>query len=397
MLPLRGYLEYGVCFLNFRHMDNAIMLDTTSDLTLKLHMRQCIQKVATGPEYSKDLSYQEAYDAMRHILTGKADPVQTAVYFIALRMKRETDEENRGTLQALIDNAHISTAAVDEVLDISDPYDGYTRGVPASSFIPAVLATMGVASVLHGLEQVGPKFGATHHKVLRAAGLNVDLSPNEATAQLERVGWTYIDQRQFAPQLHALIPLRQRIIKRQILTTVETLLGPIRGKHKTHCMGGYVHKAYPAIYASLARQAGFTSAMFVRGMEGGIIPSLQQAGKLFYYYQQGEEQQRDLAPGDIGITADVRAVPLPVDLPAAPVLGDEIATMVDSDALATHAAQLGMAALGGEKGLMYDSICYATAIALQHLGQYDSLAAAASAVRAVLDSGKALNTFKAVA
>lgn len=37
-------------------------------------------------------------------------------------------------------------------------------------------------------------------------------------------------------------------------------------------MGGYVHTAYPPIYEYLARQAGFTSAMFVRGVEGGIIP-----------------------------------------------------------------------------------------------------------------------------
>jgi len=36
-------------------------------------MRQCIQKVATGPEYSKDLSFDEAYESMRAILAGDAD------------------------------------------------------------------------------------------------------------------------------------------------------------------------------------------------------------------------------------------------------------------------------------------------------------------------------------
>lgn len=371
------------------------MTDSNTVANLRLHMRQCIQKVATGPEYSKDLSQKDAYHAMRHILSGEADPVQTAVYFIALRMKRETDEENRGTLQALIDTAAISTSQVDEVLDISDPYDGYSRGVPASSFLPALLASMGVPCVLHGLEQVGPKFGATHHKVLKAAGVNVDLEPPAATAHLEKTGWTYIDQRRFAPRLHDLLPIRQRIIKRQVLTTVETLLGPIRGKRKTHCMGGYVHKAYPAIYASLARQAGFDSALFVRGMEGGIIPSLQQSGKLFYYHDKGTEQQLDLSPQDAGVAASVRAIPLPDDLPPAPMIGDEIATLVDSDALAAVAARQGMAALAGETGLMYDSLVYAASIALVHLGRYDSLAAAATAVRATLDSGKALATLRA--
>ena len=105
-----------------------------NDLNLQLHMRQCIQKVATGPDYSKDLSFEEARDAMRAILTDDIDPVQTSILFIALRMKRETDEENRGILQALIDTSEHATAAVDEIVDISDPYDGYARGVPASPF-----------------------------------------------------------------------------------------------------------------------------------------------------------------------------------------------------------------------------------------------------------------------
>jgi len=371
-----------------------------TDIEPKLHMRQCIQKVATGPEYSKDLSYEDAYHAMRFILEDEADPVQTAIYFIALRMKRETDEENRGTLQALIDASTISTANVDEVVDISDPYDGYTRGVPASTFIPAVLAALGVPAVLHGLNEVGPKYGATHHKILKAAGVDVSLLPADATKQLETIGWTYIDQAQFAPKLHDLIPLRQRMIKRQILTTVETMLAPIRGQQKTHYMGGYVHKAYPPIYAALARHTGFDSAMFVRGVEGGIIPSLQQSGRLFFYEDKAgdEVQQRDLAPGDVNITAKTRAIPLPDDLPPAPQ-GDSIAASVDSEALAERAAQLGIAALGGEKGMMYDSLVYSASIALAHVqaARYENISAAADAVRAVLDSGKALEALRAAA
>ena len=360
-----------------------------SEANLALHLKQCIQKVATGPEYSKDLSYTEAYQAMQHILTGTADPVQTAIYFIALRMKRETDEENRGTLQALMDGSIISQASVDELVDISDPYDGFTRGVPASSFVPAVLAAMGVPAVIHGLASVGPKYGATHHKVLKAAGINTQLTPEQATQQLEQVGWTYIDQASFAPQLHALIPLRQRMVKRQILTTVETMLGPIRARTKTYCMGGYVHKAYPPIYASLARQAGFQTAMFVRGVEGGVIPSMQQAGRLFAYQDQGAEYQVDLAPQDLGIVAETRAVPLPPEL----IPTDD--ALIDSDALAAQAARLGLAALAGERGLTYDSLVYACAICLSHLKRYPDLQMAATAVRSVLDSGQAIKFFKA--
>ena len=356
-------------------------------------MRQCIQKVATGPEYSKDLSFDEAYESMRAILSGDADPVQIAIYFIALRMKRETHEENCGILQALIESAEIVHADVDELVDICDPYDGYTRGVPASPFIPIVLAALEVNAVSHGLNEVGPKYGATHHKVLKAAGVRVDLTPTEAAQQIENIGWAYIDQSAFIPKLHDMIPLRQRMIKRQVLTTVETMLGPIRAK-KTHLMGGYVHKVYPPIYAKLAKHTGFDSAMFVRGVEGGIIPSLQQAGRLFYYYGDEAQQQRDLAPSDVGIKATTRAVPLPKDLPRIES-ADNIASKIDITAMSQVAADLGMAALAGEKGTMYDSLVYSTAICLCHLHRFDNMQAAANAVRTVLDSGAALDKLKA--
>ena len=365
-----------------------------NDLNLQLHLRQCIQKVATGPDYSKDLSFEEARDAMRAILTDDIDPVQTSILFIALRMKRETDEENRGILQALIDTSEHATAAVDELVDISDPYDGYARGVPASPFLPAVLAALGINAVSHGLEVVGPKFGATHHRVLKAAGLDVAMSVHDAAAQIEQVGWAYVDQQQFAPALNDLMSLRQRMVKRQVLNTVESLLGPVRAKNKTHFMCGYVHKAYPPIYASLARQAGFDTAMFVRGVEGGTIPSLQQQGRLFYYHDLGELAQRDVSPADVSIEAASRAIPLPEGLPEVQI-SDTISLPVDGDALAAVSAKMGVAALGGEQGMMYDSMVYAGSIVLTHLKRFETMSDAADAVRKVLDSGAALEAFNA--
>lgn len=356
---------------------------------LATHMRECIQKVATGPEYSKDLSEDEAYKATCALLHNEADPVQSAIYLIALRMKRETPAENRGTLQALLDSAVLSTAVLDEVLDIADPYSGCARSVPVSSFVPAVLAALEVPTVLHGVAEVGPKYGVTPHQILQAAGINVALSPAAATRQLEQIGWTYIDQSQFAPQLHALIPLRGRMVKRQVLSTVETLLAPIRGRVRTHHMSGYVHKAYPALYADLARYNGLASALFVRGVEGSIMPSLQQAGRAFYYPSDQVLQQRDVSPSDIGIQATTRAIPLPDHLAAAQA--------PQAQAVAKHTATLGLAALQGERGLMYDSLLYSAAIVLTHLGRAATMSIAAAQVRRVLDQGLAFARLQAAA
>ena len=133
-------------------------------------MRSVIQRIATGPEMSKDISRDEARVAMRAILEGQVDPVQAGIFLIALRMKRETDEENIGVLEALRDAGETVTAGVDVLIDIADPYDGFTRTLPASPFLPAVLAACGVPAVCHGVERVGPKFGLTHRQVLGCRG-----------------------------------------------------------------------------------------------------------------------------------------------------------------------------------------------------------------------------------
>lgn len=373
---------------------------TASQTTLsadQLNLRQCIQKVATGPEYSKDITCQNAYDAMKFILSGEADPVQAAIFFIALRMKRETDDENRGILQAIIDDTQPVTAEVDELIDISDPYDGFARGLPASTFLPAVMAALGLPAVLHGLDKVGPKFGVTHRMVLAAAGKNVDLLPADAAGLVadEAVGWAYVDQASYCPALHNLVPFRTTMVKRTVMTTVEVLVGPVRARNATHFMSGYVHKAYPPIYASLARQSGFDSMVMVRGVEGGVTPSLQQAGRVWTYLDKGEEQMTELDPKVLGIEREARAVPIPTNIPGAPVPGDEIAVALDTEAAARAAAELGTEALKGADGPMRDSLVYAGAIALQQLGKADSMKAAAQQIRNVLDSGAALERFNA--
>lgn len=356
----------------------------------KLLMRSIIQRIATGPDLSKDISRTEAHLGTKAIIENVIDPVQVGIYFIALRMKRETMDENRGVLDAVLETTRRVTAEVDEVVDIGDPYDGYNRCLPAAPFLGPLLAELGVHVVSHGLDKVGPKYGVTVRHVLEAAGVPVNLSPTEAAARLAdpALGWTYIDQAQSNPGMHNLIPLRAQMIKRQVLTTVEVLSKPIQGRKKTHFVTGYVHKPYPPVYAELARVAGFDSACIVRGVEGGVIPSLRQEGKYFHYHNLGEETEAKVDPVALGINQPVRAVPLPGSVAAAPG-EDEIVAAIDIAATARAAAEAGILALRGEKGATYDSLVLAGAVVLHHVGKAASIADAANQIRAVLDSGKA--------
>ncbi|MDH4325587.1 MAG: anthranilate phosphoribosyltransferase, partial [Betaproteobacteria bacterium] len=133
-------------------------------------MSSILKRIATGPELSKDISREEAREGMRLVLDGAVDPVQAGVFLIALRMKRETDDENRGLLEAIRNATLRASASVDDVLDLGDPYDGYNRTLPAAPFLPAVLAACGVPTVSHGVQSMGPKYGVTHRQVRAPAG-----------------------------------------------------------------------------------------------------------------------------------------------------------------------------------------------------------------------------------
>lgn len=366
-------------------MNSAIALEP------KAHMRSVIARIATGPEYSKDISAEEARDAMRAILDNQADPVQAGIFFIALRMKRETDAEYIGVLDAIREVEVSAMAATEEVAVLADPYDGYNRSLTAAPFLPALLAACGLPTVSTGVESMGPKYGATHKQILRAAGCNVDLAPAEAAARMSGAGWAYVDQSRFAPKLYELTGLRTAIVKRPVLTTVEVLLAPVKGAKKTHFITGYVHKPYPRVYALLARHAGFDDSLVIRGTEGGVIPSLRQDSRMFVVHDRGAEQQVEISPKALGIEQEVRA-PLIPGMDEASELEAHVEAF-DAARVSAQAAEAGMAALSGQQGAAYDSLVLGTAIMLHGLKKADSMAAGADMARKALDSGAAKERF----
>tara|TARA_B100000700_G_scaffold107240_1_gene121009 strand:+ start:78 stop:1199 length:1122 start_codon:yes stop_codon:yes gene_type:complete len=356
-------------------------------------MTSIIQRVATGPEMSKSISYDEARAGMRIVLDGHADPIQAAVFLIGLRVKRETDEENKGVLQGIIDKTHILQTDVDELVDIADPYNGYGRSLPSSPFLPVLLAELGIPSVSHGIETVAPKFGVTHSQVLKAAGKNVNLSLKKIGEQLNNpeIGWSYADQCKYCPSLFSLAEFRKRIVKRAAISTAEVLTGPIRGRKKTHLVTGYVHNAYPPIYTMLARHSGFTSALLLRGTEGGITPSLRKRDEFFRYWEKSEDLVFETDPLEIGIKQDNRMIPIPREL--IPKRDRAFGPDINNIKIAKLAAEEGIMAIKGEKSATLDALIYSASLALWHLGRYNSLKEAAVVVRDTLSSGKVADRF----
>ena len=329
----------------------------------------------------------EAYAGMNLVLQNKADPVQAGLFLIALRMKRETNAELLGVQKALREAVCHVEVTVDELVEIADPFNGYTRGLPVSAFLAPLMAACGVPAVCHGVRAVGPKYGVTHHQVLAAAGCEVGLDPKSVADRVQdpAIGWSYIDQRVSCPDLYQLVELRDLMVKRTCLTTIEVALKPLSARKRTHLITGYVHKPYPPIYTMLARHAGYQSALIVRGVEGGVVPSLQQPSKAVQFYGASADRELRIEPGMAGITdASNRALPIPEYLKGRIQEDEEI----DAGAMANAAVEAGIAALSGQRGLAYDSLVYSGALLLAHIKQVP-ISECVKRIKTVLDSGAA--------
>ena len=353
-----------------------------SNLSPEQAMREAIQSIAVGPDRGRDIEREHAAKVMSSIIGGDADIIQAAVFLIALRMKRESMGEFLGILDALSASIKPIVASVDELLVLADPFDGYLRNATITPFIPATLAACGLNSIMHGVETVGPKHGVTAHKVYRLAGITTDSSASSIADNLASSKWGYIDQRQYAPGLFALQGLRDRIVKRTALTTIERLLMPIKARSATHLVLGYVHKAYPEIYATLAKNAGYQNILLLKGVEGGLAPALNKPLRRYCFKSElpaSIDAEKQLIESQAFFNCSSAAHAMDVNL-------DPVEQCLSN----------GLATLAGKPSTSRDSLTLASAQILIAHKRNLNLADAVKTVQACLDDGSALRCFNAL-
>lgn len=363
---------------------DSAMADKKTTKDEHLTMRAAIQKIAVGPDRGRDIERAHAQSVMQQIMAGHIDEVQTAVFLIAMRMKRESIDEFLGMFDALQQSLETTVADVPELFCLADPFDGYVRTTTMTPFIAPVLAACGMPSLMHGVESVGPKHGVTAHKVYALANIKTSLTVTEACSNIEQVGWTYIDQSDYAPQLYALESLRDRIVKRTALTTLERLLKPIKARGKTHFVLGYVHKAYPEIYAAVAKAAGYDTTLLLKGVEGGLAPALNKPLRQFFF-------EGDL-PQDIDAEKDVIESHLLFEADSAALSAQ------GGEASAEQCLSIGRAVLAGRADGEYGQARASLSLAVAHIltahGRSTNLPEAVVKVQNCLDNGSADECFK---
>jgi anthranilate phosphoribosyltransferase len=178
------------------------------------------QAITTLVEH-RDLSGEDMYDVMHRIMTGQATPAQIGGFLVGLRMKGETVDEITAAARVMRELAlHVHVSGPHLVDTCGTGGDGAsTFNISTASAMVAAAAGARVAK--HGNRSVSSSSGSAD--VLEAAGVRLDLDPEQVAACIEQVGVGFL----FAPQhhgamKHAIGPRREMRIR-----TLFNLLGPL--------------------------------------------------------------------------------------------------------------------------------------------------------------------------
>jgi anthranilate phosphoribosyltransferase len=179
-------------------------------------IKPVLAKVADGAT----LSREETSAAFATLMSGEATPSQIAGLLMAMRVRGETEDEFAGAVEAM--RAKMLTvdapAGAIDIVGTGGDAKGSLNVSTATSF---VVAGCGVKVAKHGNRALSSKSGSAD--VLKALGVNLELSPGQITDCIEEAGVGFM----FAPAHHSAMrhvgPTRTELGTR----TIFNLLGPM--------------------------------------------------------------------------------------------------------------------------------------------------------------------------
>jgi len=180
-------------------------------------MPTAIRQVTEG----HDLTAEAMMQVMRTIMSGQATPAQIGGFLVGLRMKGETVEEIAAAASVMRELATHVQVQGSPVVDTCGTGGDAAATFNISTASALVTAAAGAKVAKHGNRSVSGKTGSAD--VLEAAGVKLDLNPQQVGTCIDEVGIGFL----FAPQhhsamKHAIGPRREMGVR-----TIFNVLGPL--------------------------------------------------------------------------------------------------------------------------------------------------------------------------
>lgn len=187
-------------------------------------MKEFIAKAAEG----KNLTEEEAKEAMELLLSGQATQAQIASFLSVLRMKGETVEELTGFAFVLQNKADTISLDIDTYVDLVGTGGDCTYTFNISTTAAFVAAGAGLPVAKHGNRSISSKSGAGD--VLEALGVNIMAEPQLVEKCVEEAGIGFMFAQRFNKSMKYVGQARQEMGIRTVFNILGPLANPSRAK-----------------------------------------------------------------------------------------------------------------------------------------------------------------------
>jgi anthranilate phosphoribosyltransferase len=322
---------------------------------------------AKGRHGAKNMTRQEAKDALDFLFSAEAHPAQVGAFLTAMRFKAATVDEMMGFLDAMEGAATLVAPKVDGLLNCNGPYDGRKRALNLGVAAAIVTSAAGVPVMLHSNTGLPPKDGVTNARVLEALGIAAAREPELVEQDIEQKSFGHLHASRYLHGVERLRPIRQMLFYRSFLHSCEVMLNPAGAKRS---LLGAAHDTFIERFAQAAGQRDQDRVVVVQGLDGG--DELPLAPTPVADYQGGALSRYTLAPTDFGLK---EARHHPCESPA-------------------ETARRTEAALSGNDDTHLDAILFNSAVRIQVAGKTSTVEDGLKLARETIGNGKAIDKLR---
>jgi len=243
----------------------------------------------------EDLSFIEAENSMKEIMTGQVSDIKISAWLTALRMKGESSNEIAGCAKVMRDYATNIVCDDKNAIDIVGTGGDGANTINISTASAIVAAGANITVAKHGNRAISSKSGAAD--VLSALGIKIDNSPEKMQKCLNQVGLSFL----FAPLLHPAMKYAMPVRKELAMRSIFNILGPIcnPANVKRAVIGVYDKRLCPIIIQAVT-SLGAEHFLVIHG--ANKLDEISTTGPAFVCEtKNGKISQYELDPEKLGI------------------------------------------------------------------------------------------------
>lgn len=256
-----------------------------------MHIQEAIGELLEG----RDLAGPDMEQVMRQVMTGAATPAQIGGLLVALRMKGETTDELAAAATVMRELSSKVQVTGEHLVDIVGTGGDGACLFNVSTAASFVAAAAGARVAKHGNRSVTSSSGSTD--LLEAAGIGVDLTPEQVASCVQEVGVGYMFAvAHHSAMRHAIGPRRELGVR-----TLFNLLGPLTNPAAVpNMLVGVFSERWQEPFAKVLRQLGANHVLVVHAEDG--LDEISIAGPTrVVELRGGEISAYRIQPEDFGL------------------------------------------------------------------------------------------------